>query len=264
MLERSKKSDLVIEINFRGSNHSVAVLERMKDVFTEHSARIRDIALFGIESSQLANLFDVILDSSLRLTSLVLTPSHGQKYTLPISIMGDLQRYHRRSLFLVLSTALCIVTPDSRALPRASPNHFILCSPSGHAFGRFASQDLCHRRCRTYQPAQSSTPNFASSTSLLNVLSVIIVPIETVVSLYTGPDVLFASSLSLFSPPWAFGNTRSRHIDIWSYLIFLISLSEPLVDGPRQALHDYPSFRPVVCWKRSCQLVRSRTFRRSH
>ena len=102
MLERSKTFALVIEMDFcdyKGPSVSkMAVLQRMKDVITQHADRIRRIELRGIESTQLKTLLDGTPDSPFRLTSLVLTTFCGQTHTIPTRIIPDLQRLRRLDL----------------------------------------------------------------------------------------------------------------------------------------------------------------------
>ena len=118
MLERSKRSTLVIKMNFYNFNSSkvskTADLQRIKDVVTNHADRIREIELRGIKSSELATLLDGIPDSSLRLTSLVLTRSTPENFMIPTSIMADLHRLrwlHTRGFhFPWYSQSLCALT----------------------------------------------------------------------------------------------------------------------------------------------------------
>jgi hypothetical protein len=87
MLERSRMSDLVIEMDFWSSNCSDRkdILNRIKQVIIDHGNRIREIQLSRITSAELKALLDSIPDSSLRLTSLLLM--HFQ----PLS---DSNQYH--------------------------------------------------------------------------------------------------------------------------------------------------------------------------
>lgn len=82
VLERSKTFGLVIRNGFQLRGSPVvrtAVLHRIKAVIIEHTDRIREIEICGIESSQLEGLLDGIPNSSLSLASLVLTTYRGPK-----------------------------------------------------------------------------------------------------------------------------------------------------------------------------------------
>ena len=227
MLERSKKSDLVREMTFRHSTPKT-VLERMKDVITEHSARIREIELHGMQSSELATLLGGIPDSSLRLTSLVLATCSSRDYTLPISIMGDLQRlqylhaYRRNSLSLALATALSIDPLGSTPLSQASPNYFTLSTLRAMpALQVLHLKDSVPETCAIGDVQPISLPNlqdlYLFSDILSHVLSVIVLPVETIVSLSTGPDDQFASSLSEFFSSMGFWECKKpsyRHVGV--------------------------------------------------
>ena len=251
MLERSKGSGLVIEMNLLNGIR-MPVLRRMKEVITEHADRIREIELYWIGDSLLKFLLVGIPDSSLRLTSLVLTSSTRQGFTIPTRIMADLSRLQlldtRGFHFPWYSQSLCALTRlrVESPPPRPSPKRFILCSPSRYArlgslgFGGFASQTCDIRNIKPIGLYNLKYPRLVFSPGLSNVLSVIVVPVETVVYLHCSePGSRFASSLSDFFSSMGSRESKKpsyRKLNIHSFACSCLTGDETSTGNPKLRL----------------------------
>lgn len=236
MLERSKRSDLVIELDcldiggFRLQS-SWASLRRLKQVIAEHPDRIREIKLLGAFVSELKYLLEVIPDFSLRLTSLVLSAPIGQNYAVPINILADihcLKHLHIiRIHFPWYSQPLRALTYLAVSFPPQPPPMDLFCAAL-RAMPTLEVLDL-HRSLPTTYKASIIEPislrnlqrlcltSIDGLQSLSNVLSIIVVPLETIVSLiYKGPVheknhlTQFSSSLAQFFSAMGFEESKKQ------------------------------------------------------
>ena len=233
---------------FGGESRRYVALQRMKDVVAEHSARIREIHLRGIEGSQLATLLDGIPDSSLQLTSLVLTTSNDHNYTLPITIMGDLLRLEYLHIagihFPWYSQPLCALTHlRIECTPEPAPITSFFAALRAMSALQVLHLGSLPATCDTRDVDPLSFRNLRylhlhSPTGLSNLLSVFAVPTETVIDLdCIEPESRFASSLSGFFSSMGFGTCKRP-----SYRNLKISGPFPLLitSGRSTYLHNYP------------------------
>ena len=258
MLERSKKSDLVIEMDFGGfGRSSLPILWRMRHVIIEHADRIREIEFHEIANAQLKYLLDDIPDSSVRLTSLVLTRSHGLKYAIPTSFIADLQRLQSLHIsgfgFPWDSQPLCALT-HLRVECTPEPPPITSFFAALRAMPALQALDLANSLPETCDTRDIEPISFrhlrrlhlVSQTGLPNVLSVIAVPTDTIIYLHcTKPDYRLAPSLSEFFSSmgiWEPKRPSYRNLDIPGPFSLCLTGGETSTNTPRFSLDFSHSF----------------------